>query len=258
MKLGCSSWSHHKAIVGGRLSQFDWLRLCADELALDGVELLDLHFPTTDTPYLRELKRLCVELHLSLSCLAVSNDFGRPSAGERDFELLRLMRWLDVAAFLGAPLARVFAGWPPPSRKELLWPEMVGYLRQGAAYAQERGIVLALENHDDGGFVSTPAEVERCLAEVGSPWLRLCLDVGDLGGDVAAIQQTVRYAAHAHAKLYELDGRGAEKRLDWPAIIDVFQRAGYRGFLSIEYEGEEPAETALPRGVGYLRGLLVG
>jgi hypothetical protein len=39
---------------------------------------------------------------------------------------------------------------------------------------------------------------------------------------------------------------------------DVFRQVGYRDLLSIEYEGEEPVEAALPCGVRYLRGLLVG
>ena len=38
---------------------------------------------------------------------------------------------------------------------------------------------------------------------------------------------------------------------------DVFRQVGYRGFLSVEYEGE-PVEAGLSCGVRYLRGLLVG
>ncbi|MDP2949930.1 MAG: sugar phosphate isomerase/epimerase family protein [Chloroflexota bacterium] len=274
MKLGCSSWSYHQAIVSGRLSLTDWLGVCAGELALDGVELLDLHFPSTDTAYLREIKRRCAELHLSISCVSVSNDFGRPTAGERERELVRVKRWLDIAGFLGAPVLRVFAGWLPvpasgggssprpwaplrAAQKGVLWPEVVRCLGESAAYAQERGVILGLENHDGGGLVATAAEVERALGEVGSPWLRLCLDTGDYP-DLASIERTIGQAIHVHAKLYELDERGVERRLDWPAIMAILRAASYRGFLSIEYEGEEEAETAVPRGARYLRELLRG
>jgi L-ribulose-5-phosphate 3-epimerase len=254
MKLGCSSWSFHKAIAAGRLSLTDWLDLCSRELALDGVELLDLHFPTTDAPYLRETKRRCAELYLTIACVSVSNDFGHPTASERDRELLRVKRWVDVAHFLGTPVLRVFAGWPLAGQKESLWPSMIRCLRESAEYAQERGVVLGLENHNSGGFVATADDVERALADVGSPWLRLCLDTGDYD-DPAAIQRTVGHAVHVHAKLYELDDRGTDKRLDWPAVIATLRAAGYRGFLSIEYEGSEDAEAAVPRGVSYLRRL---
>ena len=243
--------------LGANLTLTDWLDRCGRELALDGVELLDLHFPNTDAPYLRELKRRCAELYLTISCVSVSNDFGRPTASERDREVLRVKRWVDVAHFLGAPVLRVFAGWPPAGQKDSLWPPMIRCLRESAEYAQERGVVLGLENHDGGGFVATADEVERALAEVGSPWLRLCLDTGDFA-DRAAIQRTVGHAVHVHAKLYEPDREGADKRLDWPAIMATLGAASYRGFLSIEYEGAEEAESAVARGVRYLRVLLRG
>lgn len=256
MKLGCSSWSYHRPIAEGRLSQLDWLRLCAQELALDGVELLDLHFPSPDSSYLREVKRLCTELHLTISCASVSNDFGLPQEEQRHQELIKVKRWADIACFLGAPVLRVFAGWPR-GEKQALWPQMIECLRQAAEYGGERGVVLGLENHDRGGFVGTAQEVERCLSEVGSPWLRLNLDTGDYG-DLESIRRTIDKAVHVHAKLYELDAEGAEQRLDWPSIMDILRGAGYRGFLSIEYEGVEAAETAVPRGVRYLRRLMAG
>ena len=244
------------------MDQLQWLRLCAEELELDGVELLDHHFPDTGRPYLRDLRRRAAELHLTVSCVSVSNDFGRTSAEARRPEVEKVRRWLGVARFLGAPVLRVFAGWLPPGerdagRGEALWPKMVACLRESATAAAECGVVLALENHDGGGFVSRPEEIERCLREVGSPWLRLCLDTGDLG-ELGAIRRTARHAVHVHAKLYDLDGEGADHSLDWPAVVAALREAGYRGFLSIEYVGDEPPETALPRGVRYLRGLLRG
>ena len=283
MKLGCSSRSYDKSITSGRMDQREWMRRCARELELDGVELFDLHFPDTDLPYLRELKRWATGLHLTISCVSVSNDFGRPTAEERREELEKVKRWLEIAHFLGAPVLRVFAGWPPPepsggtsgqrqgvrnllgrlsglrprTAKEMLWPEMVACLRESASCAAEKGIVLALENHDSGGFVATAEEVERCLAQVGSPWLRLCLDTGNYG-DLRSIERTLSQAVHVHAKLYDLDQEGVERRLDWERIIAILRRGHYRAFLSIEYEGEEEAETAVPRGVRYLRRLLRG
>lgn len=257
MKLGCSSWSYDRDFNEGRLDQLQWLRICAEDLALDGVELLDHHFPDTERPYLRELRRRAEELGLTVSCVSVSNDFGRTAAEARRREVEKVRRWLEITRFLGAPVLRVFAGWLPPEdaqagARESLWPEVVACLRESAAAAAECGVVLALENHDDGGFVSRPAEIERCLREVDSPWLRLCLDTGDLGS-LAAIERVASHAVHVHAKLIDLDDDGADRRLDWPATFAVLREAGYRGFLSIEYEGQEPAETALPRAVAYLR-----
>ena len=280
MKLGCSSWSYHRAFREGRLDQASWLRLCADELELDGVELLDIHFPSTERDYLREVKKTCTDLGLTISCVSVSNDFGMADTERRRADVNKVKEWTEIAAYFGAPVLRVFAGWVPrerqaganggglvekvrqligrrPDPKRECWSEVMACLRECADYGAERGIVLGLENHNGYGIVGTADEVERCLHDVGSAWLRLNLDTGDYG-DLESIRRTLPYAVHVHAKLYELDADGIEQRLEWPKIMAILREGRYRGFLSIEYEGEEDPWAAVSRGARYLRRLLVG
>ncbi|MGB6894787.1 MAG: sugar phosphate isomerase/epimerase family protein [Dehalococcoidia bacterium] len=279
MKLACSSWSFEQVIAAGQMDQGEWLRFCAEELVLDGVEFLDRHFPTTDIAYLREIKKLCADLYLTVCGASVSNDFGKPEAGERQQEIERVRAWVDIAQFLGAPDLRVFAGWVPADQRReqgrgltgvlgrllrregaarrRFWAEMVSCLRECAAYAEEKGVVLGLENHDGNGLVTTADEVERCLRQVDSPWLRHTLDTGNYG-DLASIERTLPHAVHVHAKLYDVDEEGRDRRLDWERIMRILTDGGYRGFLSIEYEGAEDPRTALPRAVGYLRKLMGG
>ena len=276
MKLGCSSWSYHTPIREGRLDQMAWLRLCAEELELDGVELLDLHFPSTDRDYLRKVKQVCTSLGLTISCASVSNDFGVTGEGARSRELAKVQSWVEIAAYLGAPVLRVFAGWVPiqayarkegvlakvreavggrPDPKRELWPATIEQLAACAEFAAERGVVLGIENHNGRGIVGSADEVERCLRDVGSPWLRLNLDTGDYG-DLDSIARTLPHAVHVHGKLYDLDADGSDRKQDWPAIARILREGAYRGFVSIEYEGREDAMAAVPRGVRYLRGLL--
>ncbi len=120
MKLGCSSWSYHAAFRAGRIDLREWIRICADELEVDGVELVDLHFPTTDPVYLRDIKKLCTDLQLTISGIAVSNDFGPDD--RRASETTKVQQWCDIAAYLGAPVVRVFAGWLPPARRRARSP----------------------------------------------------------------------------------------------------------------------------------------
>ncbi len=116
MKLGCSSWSYHAAFRAGSLDLREWLRICAEDLDVDGIELVDQHFPTSDPLYLRDLKKLCTDLQLTISGIAVSNDFGADD--RRQGEIDKVQRWCEVAAYIGAPIVRVFAGWVPrPPRR---------------------------------------------------------------------------------------------------------------------------------------------
>jgi sugar phosphate isomerase/epimerase len=275
VKLGCSSWSYHAAFRAGRIDLPAWLRICAEDLELDGVELLDLHFSTTDAVYLRDIKKLCTDLQLTVAGIAVTNDFG-PS-DKRALETARVKQWCDVAAYMGAPVVRIFAGWVPPQRmqqdpglivglvrkvlgqkppdKRRLWSDITWALRQCADYAAERGVVLAIQNNRADGVVGSAQQLEQCVHDVGSPWLRICLDPADLA-DRAGIEAAMNRVVQTHAKLREVRDDGSDASIHWPELLRMLKLARYRGFVLLDYEGVEDPETAVPRAARYIRGIM--
>jgi sugar phosphate isomerase/epimerase len=275
VKLGCSSWSYHAAFRVGRMDLLEWVQHCAEDLELDGIELVDLHFPTTDPVYLRDLKKRCTDLQLTISGVAVSNDFGPDE--RRAGETTRVQQWCDIAAYLGAPVVRVFAGWLPPGRTERepgviagvlrrifgqrgtnqrrLWSDVTWALRQCADYAAERGVVLALQNNRVDGLVATPMQLAQCIHDVGSPWLRICLDPADMI-DLAGIDESLARVVQVHARLRDVGEDGADVRNHWPELLRTLKLAHYRGFVHLDYEGFEDPQTAVPRATRYMRGLL--
>jgi len=278
MKLGCSSWSYHAAFRAGRIDQRGWLRTCAEDLEVDGVELVDLHFPTTDPAYLRDLKKLCTDLQLTISGLAVSNDFGPDE--RRAQEIARLRQWTDIAAFIGAPVVRVFAGWRPSSadtddgrsdgriiglirrvigprqpNQRRLWSDVTAALREAADYAAERGVTIALQNNEGRGIVGTAVQLRHCLEDAGSPWLRVCLDPADLP-DRLGLDHVMPQVVQVHARLRDVGEDGSDGRLHWPEVLRLLKLSNYRGFVHLDYEGAEMPETAVPRAIRYLRGNL--
>lgn len=275
MKLGCSSWSYNAAFREQRTDMREWLRVCAEDLEVDGVELVDLHFATTDPVYLRDLKKLCVDLHLSISGVAVNSDFG--SDDRRFAECEKVKQWCDVAAYLGAPIVRVFAGWFPLQRTEpepgwivgtfrrvfgqpqpntrRIWSDVTWALRQCADYAAERGVVLALQNSGPNGLAGTPSQLAQLVHDVGSPWLRVCLDPADLK-DRAGIDSPLAQVVQTHARLGDLREDGSDPATYWPEVLQMLRLAKYRGFVHIDYQGDEPPESAVPRAVHYLRNLM--
>lgn len=275
MKLGCSSWSYHAAFRTGRIDQRAWLRLCAEDMELDGVELVDLHFPTTDPVYLRDIKKLCTDLQLTIGGIAVSNDFGADE--RRSLEAGKVKQWCDIAAYLGAPVVRVFAGWVPPQRVEerpgrivgvfrrvfgaprvdqrRLWSDVTATLRQCADHAAERGVVLGLQNNRSDGIVGAAAQLTQCVHDVGSPWLRVCLDPADFApGQV--IDATLPGVVQVHARMRDVRDDGSDARIHWPGLLQALKQAPYRGFVMLDYEGVEDPATAVPRAANYMRGLL--
>lgn len=258
MKLSCSSWSFHRTFEEDKVDQLEWIEKCGRELMLDGLELLDVHFPSTRKEYLRELKKRTTDLGLTIACMSVSNNFGKEKEEDRKKEAEKVKKWIDIGYYLGAPVLRIFAGWPETDKNEL-WPRMIHYLKESAKYAQEAGIVLGLENHNHKGFTRSVEDLLQILKEVRSEWLKVTLDTGDYIVDTgeingyAAVEKVARLAVFVHAKLYELDEEGKDCKQDYGKIFDILTRTEYRGFISVEYEGEEEELRAVPRGVEFLR-----
>lgn len=274
MKLGCSSSSYRSAFAEGRIDLREWLRICAEDLELDGVELLDTHFATTDPIYLREIKKLCTDLQLTISGVAVSSDFAADD--RRAPEVEKVKQWCDIAAILGAPVVRVFGGWiplkradppagrligvfrrvfgdPPPNTRRI-WSDVTWALRQCADHAAGRGVVLGLQNQR-GSLCSTSTQLAQLVHDVGSPWMRICLDPADFGNS-AGVDALLTRVVQVHARLRNVREDGSDAAVVWPELLRLLLLGHYRGFLHIAYDGLEAPEHAVPRAARYLRGLL--
>jgi sugar phosphate isomerase/epimerase len=135
---------------------------------------------------------------------------------------------------------------------------MLAALRGVTAAAERAGVQLVLENHNHGGFIQTADDVLAIFQAVGSPALALLLDTGNYLDGLASIRRTAGLARHVHAKFRRVGPDGRDAFVDHAAVVTELDRVGYAGCLSIEYEGEEAPETAVPRAVAYLKHLLAG
>lgn len=251
MKTSCSSWSHHRVIKAGKLDQMSWLDECA-RLELDGVELLCNHFPTRDRDYFITLKKACTDRHLVIAMLSAGGHLTTADDARRAADVEDIRQWADAALFLGAPMVRFFCG----SGKELddggpaLYDKVRKAMVQVAAIGAERGIVMALENH--GG--TTAEQILSLHRDVGSDYLKLTLDTGNFPPTSQAteekydqIAQCAPLASIVHAKFFNVKPNGADADFDWPRIAGIMAKAGFGGFLSIEYEGKDDDEIAVVR-----------
>ncbi|MBI3008061.1 MAG: sugar phosphate isomerase/epimerase [Candidatus Omnitrophica bacterium] len=256
MKLGSNIWSFHNSVNSGKLNQIEWLKMCREELDHDGVEILDFGTPERTESYLKKIKKLTTDLHLEVYAVSCSSNFGKAAEKERKEQVEYVNKWIDIGYFLGAPVVRYFAG-SPEDNSEKTWGEMVRCTKLCIKHAEAKGIVLAVENHNHKGFIQTSKDVIKLYKEVKSPYFRLCLDTGNFRDLYASIEKTVNLAAFVHAKLYDLDKDGIEKRLDYERIFKILKTADYRGYLSVEFEGEEDEFSAMKRGCAYLRKMML-
>jgi len=242
MKLGLCSWSYHRSLESGKLDFTGLLKVCAKDLKLGGIDIIADHLPKTDKKSLIMYKKMATDLHLTIACFSPGNNFGKPTPEERKKEVQSVKDWLDAAYILGAPVLRIFSGWPwPYEDREKIWPAMVDCIRECEKKAKETGIVLAIEPHNNGGFLSTSKDTLRLIKEINSEWVRINLDTGNYQDtdNYKGIEDTIMYAPHMHAKVHHISDDCKELEFDYDRIFSILKKADYRGFFSLEFEGQD-------------------
>jgi len=250
--LACSSESYTKEIDAGHLMLEDWFRLCAEELGLRAVEVEDKHVGAPTPERLAGLRAAADRYGLEIVNIAFMNNFGVADAARRVGEQRRTVAWMDASKQLRTRFLRTFAGWPEGDRTSR-WPPMIAALREVAREAERCGVRLVMENHNHGGFVQTSSDVQAIFDAVGSRALGLLLDTGNFLDGLRSIERTAHLAWHVHAKFTKVLADGRDARVDHDRALELLGAAGYRGCVSVEYEGDEPGRTAVPRALAYLR-----
>ena len=256
MKLGLCSWSYNRTFDSGKLNLEKLLKVCADELKIGGIDIISVHLASTDKKYLLKIKKMATDLNITLACLSPSSSFGQPDEKGRQEQIEDVRKWLDIGIILGAPVLRIFAGWPWPKEDgKKLWPYMIECMKKSAKYAEEAGITLAVEPHNDGGFLPSSVETFKLLKEVASDYVKLNLDTGNYQDkdNYAAIDKSMPYAVHMHAKIHKLSPDGRELEFDYDKIFQILKKHNYRGFFAVEYEGKEEEMEYVPKSFEMIR-----
>lgn len=251
----------------------------AAALNAQGVDVLhrqmemEEHAPLTDKDraYLHKLKRHAFRAGVDLINLSIHQDFVSPEAAEREKAIAHTDKCLEIAYDLGIPCIRLNAGrWKTIQDFDELMaargeePILPGHtLDEGFKWcidsihrcvelAGKRGIVMALENH--WGLTSKVEGVLRILEAFDSPWIGALMDTGNFLED--PYDKLVRIApktVFVQAKTYPGGGEWYTLDLDYPRIAKILQDAGYRGYVALEMEGKEDADTAVPKSLAILR-----
>jgi len=245
----------------------------AHDLGLMGIEVLQQQLESEDNSYLQSLKRHAFRKGVTLYNLGTAQDFVWDDAAKRKGNVEHTKNCIDLAHALGVPSIRVNAGtWrrgdnPPGLIETKGWvtpwegaSEDDGFnwaiegLGACVEHAQKRGVMMLLENH--WGLTTTADGMLRILEEINSPWLRAILDMGNFyyDGDMyAAMEKIAPWVDLAHAKTYPGGGLVFTIPLDFERIFRILEGAGFTGYVSIEMEGKEAAETAVAKSAETLR-----
>ena len=159
-------------------------------------------------------------------------------------------RWIDAAAQLGCHSIRV--NLYGSSDLEIWKSTSIDSLRKLSDYASASKINILVENH--GGYSSNASQLMQVIHAVDLP---NCLTLPDFGNfcidkkenvcideydKYQGVEELLSKAGAVSAKSYDFDSQGNETTIDYQKMLSLVNRAGYTGFIGVEYEGNRLSE----------------
>jgi len=243
----------------------------AAEMGFDGVELLLQQMASEENSFLQSLKRRAFLNGLTLCGMSTHQGFlsPDPEVRQRNIDLTR--HQIELAYMLGIPTIRVNTGrWgttrsfnqlmadrgiEPPLEgytEEDGFPWVIDALGECLEIAERCGVIMGLENL--WGLGRTPEGVMRIVDAIDSPWLKVTMDTGNFLDDpYEKLEMLAPKTVLVQAKTYHGGGTWYTLDLDYDRIATMLRRHDYRGYISLEYEGQEDYRTAIPKSLALLR-----
>lgn len=286
MKISVSSYSYSQYIRAGKLTQLTAIDK-AKEMGFDAIEFTDID-GAEDINLQKEnaakLKEHADSLDMVINAYTIGANLAKPTEEERAAEVERLKGQLEVAKILGANLMRhdvcYSLGKTGFTRSfDLMLPYLADSARKVTEYGETLGIRTCSENH---GFIAQDSDrMERLFNAVNHDNYGLLVDIGNFTcvdeDHTLAVSRVAPYAIHAHAKDFKISKgtpygscnqiltRGGnyivgtaigEGDVPVKQCLNILKRAGYSGYLSIEFEGLGDCVDGIARGLGNLKKML--
>ena len=237
----------------------------------DGVEILHVQMHDQSNGYLQMLKQRAFRLGLDLCGLSTHQSFVSPRKEFRQNNIAHTKQCIELAYALGIPTIRVNTGrWGTSKdfnelmKNKGIEPRLEGYtddegfkwvidsFEQCLKKAEECGVVMGLENH--WGLGRTAKGVMRVVNAIDSPWLQVTLDTGNfLESPYEQFEIIAPQTVFVQAKTYFGGGTWYTLDIDYDRVAAILRKHNYRGYISLEFEGKEEHQTAIPKSLSLLR-----
>lgn len=252
-QISLAEWSFHRALQEGQMEHLDFARVANRDFGIDAIEYVNVFFmdKARDPTYLNEMKsRADGEGVRSLLIMCDrEGDLGNPDDAGRSRAIENHRKWVEAAAALGCHSIRVNARSDAALGFDEQQKLAADGLRRLCELADPHGINVIVENH--GGISSNGTWLAGVMKRVDHPRVGTLPDFGNflIESDpkeeydrYKGVEELMPYAKAVSAKSHDFDASGNEIRTDYERMLRIVLNAGYRGYIGIEYEGDEASE----------------
>lgn len=284
MKISVSSYSYQQYIRAGRMTQLEVVR-CAHEMGFAGIDFTELrpceNYTLEDQlAYADKIRQEADKYGVEVVAYTIGANLYQDTDEEQTAEIARMKGQVDVATRLGATLLRHDVCYSEKHNGvtvsfEKMLPRIADAAREITVYAESLGIRTMTENH---GLIAQDSDrVERLYNTVDHNNYGILVDIGNFAcadeDSIRAVSRLAPYAFHVHAKdfhkyafsetapTHAFVTRGCNKLVgcaigdgDIPTAqcIAILKKAGYDGYLTVEYEGADDCIVGIARGKAFL------
>jgi len=220
MTFVCPEWEIEKAVAFAARTDYDGVEIRVDAGHRHGIS------SQSSAAERQRVKGIFADAGVDIACVATSVNFAYPDPGTHAQNVAAAKANLDLAADLGAPVVRIFAGGKIPALTAEAAQQVAAAFDEVGKYASASGVCPMLEcGHD---IITGAAEAAEVIGRVtvrnfGVLWNHATMD------DVTflALKDRIRHF-HVHDEV--LDPANS-------AILDLARRMktiGYAGYVSLE------------------------
>lgn len=285
MKVGLYSITLLGIWFRGKGSTLEEVIQVAKKSGYDGVEFDGKrpHANPVDWP-----TKKCKDLHsyamnegIEIYGVAANNDFSSPMPEFRESQICYVKELVRMTADMGGKTLRLFLAWPGVTKHPQLaqydiakdiWKyshqkfteeEIWGWCREGMTevtkYAEDAGIILALQNH--APVIRDYPDVLKMVHEINSPNLKVSLDVWALPdkspeyiNKAAKAVGNLQVVSHFGDDINDRNANGKVTGADYyPLFIKAMHEIEFSGYLGYELCHPLPIENGQTVGIDYAK-----
>lgn len=291
MKLGLSSYSFRPMLASGALNiedMFAWL----SQNKAEHLEIATFSFAeagkeasydlATDTETLTRLQNASSETGIPISGICMAADFVFGDAAANKAQIDQVKRYVELCARLNVKYLRHdVVPWSHRLVKtaefEQAFPAIVAACQEIADFAAGHGVTTSVEDH--GFFMNSSGRITRLIHAVDRANFKFTVDVGNFlcvdEEPLVATKASLADASFVHLKDFYVrkrsPGEGWLETLggqfirgsvfgfgdtETDRIVQTIVASGYDGFVSLEYEGNEPTLYGCATGLANIRRML--
>ena len=264
-KLSLAQWSFHREFRENGVSPYEFAKM-ASNLGFEGLEYVSqLYTDVMESEDKASAIKVFIDKNNDLASqyniknvlimIDGEGDLSTSDSQERKQAIENHKAWINAASKMGCSAVRLNLHG---EKEESAWiKNSVESLNILSAFAEPLNINVIVENH--GGKSSNASLLMKVINQVSysncgtlPDFGNFCMseDWGSLKDNKCnnpydpylGVSEMLPRAFGLSAKSYEFDENGDETILDYYKLLSIVKKAGYSGFIGVEYEGDRLSE----------------